>query len=96
MIIARSILGSHRFKKVKLLEDYLFKCELLKNNFKATKLGEDLAFYRILNRSRSSRRLKNVYWLWLINRNYNKLNFIKNLISIFCISLNSIKKYGIK
>ena len=32
MIIARSILGNHRFKKVELLEDYLFKCELLKNN----------------------------------------------------------------
>ena len=96
MIIARSILGNHRFKKVELLEDYLFKCELLKNNLYARKLEEDLAFYRILNKSRSSKRLKNVYWLWRINNNYNKLNFFENLISIFCISLNSIKKYGIK
>ncbi len=96
MIIARSILGSHRFRKIKLLEDYLFKCKLLKDNNIAKKLDEDLAFYRILNKSRSSQRLKNIYWLWYTNKNYNKLNFFDNIISIFFISINSIKKYGIK
>ena len=96
MIIARSILGSHRFRKIKLLEDYLFKCKLLKDNNIAKKLDEDLAFYRILNKSRSSQRLKNIYWLWYINKNFNKLNFFDNVISIFFISINSIKKYGIK
>ena len=96
MIIARSILGSYRFRKIKLLEDYLFKCKLLKGNNIAKKLDENLAFYRISNKSRSSQRLKNVYWLWHINKNFNKLNFIDNIISIFFISINSIKKYGIK
>ena len=96
MIITRSILGSHKFKKIELLEDYLFKCKLLKSNNIAKKLDEDLAFYRILNKSRSSQRLKNIYWLWHINKNYNKLNFFDNIISIFFISINSIKKYGIK
>jgi len=96
MIIARSILGSYRFRKIKLLEDYLFKCKLLKGNNIAKKLDENLAFYRISNKSRSSQRLKNIYWLWHINKNYNKLNFIDNIISIFFISINSIKKYGIK
>ena len=96
MIIARSILGSHRFRKIKLLEDYLFKCKLLKGNNIAKKLDADLAFYRILNKSRSSQRLKNIYWLWYTNKNYNKLKFFDNIISIFFISINSIKKYGIK
>ena len=96
MIIARSILGSYRFRKIELLEDYLFKCKLLKGNNIAKKLDEDLAFYRISNKSRSSQRLKNIYWLWHINKNYNKLNFFDNIISIFFISINSIKKYGIK
>ena len=96
MIIARSILGSHKFRKIKLLEDYLFKCKLLKDNNIAKKLDENLAFYRILNKSRSSQRLKNVYWLWHVNKNFNKLNFFDNIISTFFISINSIKKYGIK
>ena len=96
MIISRSILTTHRFRKVKLLEDYLFKCKLLKSNNIAKKLDENLAYYRILNNSRSSQRLQNIYWLWYINKNYNKLNFFDNIISIFFISINSIKKYGIK
>jgi len=96
MIIARSILSTHRFKKITLLEDYLFKCKLLKDDNVAKKLNEDLAFYRILNKSRSSQRLKNIYWLWYVNKNYNKLKFFDNIISIFFISINSIKKYGIK
>ena len=96
MIIKRSILGTLRFKKIKLMEDYLFKCQLLKNNNIANKLNENLAYYRILNRSRSSQRLKNIFWLWHINKNYNKLSFFKNLISIICIAYNSIKKYGFK
>ena len=96
MILARSIWGTHRFKKINLLEDYLFKCKLLKSNNIAKKLDEDLAVYRILSTSRSSQRLKNIYWLWHINRKYNKLNFLENMISILYISVNSIKKYGIK
>ena len=95
MIIARSILGSHRFKKIKLNEDYLFKCNLLKKNI-AKKLNENLAYYRISKKSRSSTRLKSLYWLWYINKNYNKLSFVENLISICFISINSIKKYGLK
>ena len=95
MIIKRSILSTHRFKKIRL-EDYLFKCQLLKNNNIAKKLNRDLAYYRILSKSRSSQRLKNIVWLWRINKNYNKLNFLKNIVSILGISFNSIKKYGFK
>ena len=95
MIIERSILKTHKFKKVKL-EDYLFKCDILKNNIIAQKYNESLAFYRILKVSRSSQKIKNVSSVWQINKKYNKLNFIQNLISVFSIAINSIKKYGIK
>ncbi len=94
MIISRSILFNHKFKKIKLLEDYLFKCDLLRKNNIAIKVNENLAYYRIINKSRSGEKLKNIYWLWFINKNYNKLSFVKNIFSIFCISINSIKKYG--
>ena len=96
MIITRSILRNHRFKKIKMHEDYLFKCEVLKKNNIANKLDEDTAFYRILNKSRSRRKLQGIYWLWYINKHFNKVNFIKNLILVIFIIINSIKKYGIK
>ena len=67
---------------------------LMKKSNIARKLNENLATYRILSRSRSSQRIKNIFWLWYINKKFNKLNFIRNIISIFFISLNSIKKYG--
>ena len=95
MIIERSIVKTHKFKKVKL-EDYLFKCDILKNNITAHKYNESLAFYRILKVSRSSQKIKNVSSVWQINKKYNKLNFIQNLISVFSIAINSIKKYGLK
>ena len=95
MIIERSIVKTHKFKKVKL-EDYLFKCDILKNNIIAQKYNDSLAFYRILKVSRSSQKIKNVSSVWQINKKYNKLNFIQNLISVFSIAINSIKKYGIK
>ena len=31
-----------------------------------------------------------------INKNYNKLSFFTNLMSIIYITINSIKKYGLK
>jgi len=96
MIILRSILRTSRFKKVNL-EDYLFKCELLKkNNLFAVKFPENLAFYRISDKSRSRDRFKNIFSLWSINKDYNKLNFLQNVISIFYAIINSVKKYGIK
>ena len=96
MIILRSILRTSRFKKVNL-EDYLFKCELLKkNNVFAVKFPENLAFYRISDKSRSRDRFKNIFSLWNINKDYNKLNFLQNVISIIYAIINSVKKYGIK
>tara|TARA_B100000287_G_scaffold426988_1_gene475829 strand:- start:147 stop:911 length:765 start_codon:yes stop_codon:yes gene_type:complete len=96
MIILRSIISTKKFKKVNL-EDYLFKCEILKmKNIIAIKLAENLAFYRIVYKSRSRNRLKNIFSLWSINRDYNKLNLVKNVISIFFAIINSIRKYGIK
>ena len=96
MIINREIVGAHRFRKIKLMEDYLFKCQLMKRNNIAKKLNENLAYYRILDKSRSSQRLKNIFCLWYINKKYNKFGFFRNLISIISISINSIKKYGFK
>ncbi len=96
MIISRSILKNLKFKKINKLEDYLFKCEILKQNIEAYKLDKCLAFYRILDKSRSSEKLKNIIYLWKINRNYNRFGILKNIFSIFMISINSLKKYGFK
>ena len=98
MIINRKIIQNIKFKNLKKLEDYIFKCEIFKKNknLEAVKFKKTFAFYRILNRARSSEKFKNIYYLWKYNKIFNKLTFGENLSSLLSISLNSLRKYGFK
>ena len=97
MIIERKYLKKLKFRKLNLLEDYIFKCEVMKKTkIEFKKLSEASAIYRIIKKSRSSKKISNIYNLWKLNKIYNKLSFIQNLSSLIFISLNSIKKYGLK
>lgn len=96
MIIKKTILGTTRFKNLRLLEDYVFKCDLLKKGHIAYKLNKCSVSYRLFPDSRSSSKIKNLIHLWKINKNFNKLNFLSNLSSLIGITFNSIKKYGYK
>ena len=96
MIVKRSILKMVFFPKMKSLEDYYFKCKILKNGITAFRLDKNSMFYRITKKSLSSNKIRNLYLLWMVNRKYNKLTFLKSIKSIILISINSIKKYGFK
>ena len=96
IILKRSIIGLTKFKRINLLEDYLFKCDLLKKNITAYNVNSSLAFYRINSKSRSNSKFKNIYWFWIINKRYNKFNFFKNIFFLFLSIINSFKKYGFK
>ena len=79
------------------MEDYIFKCELMKSSNKPfKKFSKASAVYRIINESRSSKRISNLLNLWVLNKKYNNLNFFDNALSLISISLNSIRKYGFK
>ena len=96
VIIERSLLGTTRFKKFKICEDYFFKCQILKKIKNAFRLNQNTMFYRISKGSLQSNKLRNFYWVWHINKNYNHLSLFRNLKSLLFIIINSIKKYGIK
>ena len=95
-MIERSIIKTIRFKKIKICEDYLFKCEILKKNNHAMGFNQNTMYYQISKNSLQSNKLRNLYWVWRINKYYNQLSLVKNLKSLFFIVINSIKKYGIK
>lgn len=96
MIIRSSKAYDLQFLNSKICEDYYYKCQLLKKLKYAYCYPHYLTKYQIRKDSLQSNRIKNLFWMWKINKNYNKFYFIKNLISIFFISLNSIKKYGFR
>ena len=95
VVIERSLIKNLKFKKLKICEDYLFKCEILKKH-EAYKCEDSMMFYRISNNSLQSNKFRNFYWVWLINKKYNNLNIFRNIKSLLSISFNSIKKYGFK
>ena len=96
MMIKRDLIGNIKFTNTKICEDYFFKCQILKKVNYAYCLSENLMKYRITKGSLQSNKMRNLYWIWYINKNYNKFNFFKNFTSLLCISINSIKKYGLK
>ena len=95
MIIKRNILKNIEFTNTVICEDYFFKCKVL-NICNAYCLDDFLTKYRIRNNSLQSSSLNNFYWIWKINKEYNKFNFVENFLSLLFISLNSLKKYGFK
>ncbi len=96
MVVKSIIAKKISFTNTKICEDYFYKCEILKKVNFAFCLNQFLTKYRIRHGSLQSNPLRNLYWIWKINSNYNKLNFLQNFISLFFISLNSMRKYGLK
>ena len=96
MIIKRSLVKNIKFTNTKICEDYFFKCRILQKVSFAYCLNESLTKYRIRKNSLQSNKVRNLYWIWYINKKYNHFNFFKNLMSLLLISFNSLKKYGIK
>ena len=96
MIVKSSIAKNLRFINTPICEDYFYKCQLLKKIKVAHCFPFFLTNYQIRNNSLQSNKIRNLFWMWKINKNYNKFNFFKNLYSIIFISLNSLKKYGFK
>ena len=96
MILKRSLVQNIKFINTAICEDYFFKCKILKKINYAHCLPKVLTQYRIRPNSLQSNRFRNFYWIWYINKNYNRLNLINNLLSLFSISFNSLTKYGLK
>ena len=96
MIIDRKVIKDIEFSDTKICEDYFFKCLLLKRVGLAYSFDKILTKYRVRKDSLQSNKIRNLYWIWKINKNNNKLNFFENVLSLIMISINSLKKYGFK
>tara|TARA_B100000795_G_scaffold259106_1_gene233756 strand:- start:604 stop:1350 length:747 start_codon:yes stop_codon:yes gene_type:complete len=96
MIVKRAKINNIKFSNTKICEDYYYKCQLLKRIGFAYCCPRFLTEYQIRKNSLQSNRIRNLYWIWKINKNLNNFNLLKNLISIFFISFNSFKKYGFR
>lgn len=95
ILLKREIISKIKFKDV-MHEDYLFKCDILRENINAIKIKNTFVFYRMTKQNRSSNKFKNLINLWQINKKFNQLSFFTNIKSVLSISFNSLKNYGWK
>ena len=95
ILLKREIISKIKFKDV-MHEDYLFKCDILRENINAIKIKDTFVFYRMTKQNRSSNKFKNLINLWQINKKFNQLSFFTNIKSVLSISFNSLKNYGWK
>ena len=96
MMIKGELARKFEFTDTKICEDYFYKCCMLKEIDYAYCLDQSLTLYRIRKDSMQSNRIRNLYWIWKINKEFNRFNFLDNLKSISSISFSSLKKYGLK
>ena len=96
MMIKKSVIKDIKISDSPIFDDFNFKCQILRNVGYAFCLNKNLLLYRIRNKSLSQNKIKNIIWLWKINKSFNSLSFFENLSSILSISINSLKKYGLK
>ena len=96
VILKKKIIKNIYFKNLRFSEDYFFKCQILKKNINAYRCPGVYAYYLIRDGSLQSNRFLVLISLWIINKNLNKMKFINNIISILCISFNSLRKYGFR
>ena len=96
IIIKKEKVGLIKIINTKICEDYFFKCKLLNNCNAIKSSGDSITFYRLSKNSLQSNKIRNLYWVWKINKKYNKMSIIKNIFSICSISINSLKNYGLR
>ena len=97
IMLKRSVINNLKFKKKGFgFDDYIFKCEILKKTKNSKLLDESLLFYRVRRNSISSKPIRNLIWIWRINKDYFKVNFFRNFESLFGITKSSILKYRLK
>lgn len=92
VIAKKEILKENPFKQTKQ-EDYILWLELLKKVDFAYGLQESLAFYRVLNNSRSSNKVDLIKFNWKIYREVEKLNLIESIYYFVIYLVRGIKRY---
>ena len=94
VMINSRLLKKEKFPNLKTKEDYLLWIKLSKKKIKMLGINETLASWRETNNSLSSSIRQKLKDAFLVYSHHLKFNFLKSLILVFLLSVNSLtKKY---
>ena len=92
VIARKDILKDSYFRQTKQ-EDYILWLELLKKVEFSYGIQESLAFYRVLENSRSSNKIDLVNFNWRIYREIEKLSFMESVCYFVIYLVRGIRRY---
>ena len=94
VMINSRLLKKEKFPNLKTKEDYLLWIKLSKKKIKMLGINETLASWRQTSNSLSSSITQKLKDAFLVYSHHLKFNFLKSLILVFLLSINSLtKKY---
>jgi len=92
VMLDRKSVGEVRLKPNWGYDDFVLWLDLLRGGRKAYCLPETLAFYRVMNRSVSSNKLRASKWVWKIYRKHERLSLFESLWCFVNFTFNAALK----
>lgn len=93
VILSRAIIEKYRFEKDFYHEDLVLWLQILRDGYIARGVVDVLASYRLLDRSRSSKKTRSALNRWRVYRKYLKLSLPKSIKCILKYAFLGVKKY---
>ena len=87
-------IGKRYFKELEKNEDYVLWLEIVKDVNTIYGLKENLAYYRVLDNSRSSNKVKTSKVRWEIYRKIEKLSLLKSIYYFLHYAIRAVLKNG--
>lgn len=87
-------IGKRYFKELEKNEDYVLWLEIVKDVDIIYGLKENLAYYRVLDNSRSSNKVKTAKVRWEIYRKIEKLSLLKSIYYFLHYAIRAVLKNG--
>ena len=87
-------IGKRYFKELEKNEDYVLWLEIVKDVDIIYGLKENLAYYRVLDNSRSSNKVKTAKVRWEIYRKIEKLSLLKSIYYFLHYAVRAVLKNG--
>lgn len=87
-------IGKRYFKELEKNEDYVLWLEIVKDVNTIYGLKENLAYYRVLDNSRSSNKVKTAKVRWDIYRKIEKLSLLKSIYYFLHYAIRAVLKNG--
>ena len=92
VVLDKRIVGDFEMPKIRSSHDMALWLMILKQGFVAHGIDITLAKYRLVSTSNTANKLKSMYDVWRVYRDFEKLNLIFSLYNFINYIYNAIKK----